>query len=93
MLVAWRSITRRAFTSQLQPSENPSVRLPFAAFMMQTRQATRLAAKDQPVDVKQRTKGENTTRPLKRVRKAYQPDERAPSVVATKPKELERKSQ
>jgi AP endonuclease-1 len=88
MLVTWRSVTHCALTlhiSQLQPSKNPSIRLSFIAFMVQTRRATLLAAKDEPkhkpVDVKPRTKGEHTTRPLKRARKA--------PVVATNSKELE----
>jgi hypothetical protein len=91
MLVTWRSVTHCALTlhiSQLQPSKNPSIRLSFIAFMVQTRRATLLAAKDEPkhkpVDVKPRTKGEHTTRPLKRARKA--------PVVATNSKELERES-
>ena len=99
MLVAWRSITRRALTShisQLEPFKNPLVRLSLTAFMVQTRQTTRLAARDEPklkpVDVKPRTKGEHTTRPPKRARIALQPDERVPPVVATNTEELERES-
>ncbi|KAI9574151.1 AP endonuclease [Boletus coccyginus] len=61
--------------------------------MVRKRRATQLAARDEPKhkpeDVKPRTKGEHTSRPLKRARIERQPEERAPPAVETEPKGLE----
>ncbi|KAH0826901.1 xylose isomerase-like protein [Lanmaoa asiatica] len=96
MLVTFCFVSRRAlasYISQSRPSDSPSGHSLLPALMVQTRRASQLAAKDEPKrkpeDIKPPTKGEHTRRPLKRARREHQPDERAPSVVATEPKELE----
>ncbi|KAG6371883.1 xylose isomerase-like protein [Boletus reticuloceps] len=55
--------------------------------MVQTRRATQLAAKGEPL-----TKGDHTSRPFKRAKKEHQPDERPPSAVVTEPNDLEQNS-
>ena len=98
MLVACRlprcALALRA--SQPRPFDNHPVRALLTAFMVQTRGATRLTARDESKhtpDVKRPTNGEPTQRTLKRARNAHKSDARAPSAAATQPKEPERESQ